>query len=132
MYANLVVVADASRARIFRSDAKLSALEQVKALDHAASRMRTSDLVTGGQTAMLGHHDPAEMEHQAFAREVMDFVVHSVETQSLVLVAPPRFLGSLRQLLPAELVSRVVLEIHHDYTHTPTKDLPALLQKHAA
>jgi protein required for attachment to host cells len=45
-----------------------------------------------------------------------------------VLVAAPKTLGDLRELLPDPVKSRVVAEIDKDLTRVPLRDLPKHLE----
>lgn len=103
-----IVVADAARARVFTRDALK--LEEKDSLVHAEGRLHEGDLVTdregdvhessatsarsaGGESTASDHHEAL------FAREVADRLYRArVENtlEKLILVAPPRFLGLLR------------------------------------
>ena len=50
--------------------------------------------------------------------------------ERLVVAAPPRFLGMLRQELSHGVSERVAVAIHHDLTHVPESEIPAALQRH--
>jgi protein required for attachment to host cells len=126
MSSHLIVVADASRARFYASDAQFGRLDLIDAFDHPASRLRSSELVTDaggrghastgkGSVALLGRHDPAQEEHAAFARVVAERI-RGADRGKLVIVAPPRFLGLLRRALDPADRERVARELGHDYT----------------
>lgn len=96
--------------------------------DHAAApngrRGATAHHATGGD------HRPREVEAQAFARRIamrlqQDCALGAPE--HLVLVAPPRFLGLLRQALPESISKLVVEEIHKDLVREPAEHLQAHL-----
>lgn len=139
-----VLVADAARARIFSSDRQLTELVLVETIEHAAGRLRTSELVTDGPgrssgglgsvgSAMDAHTDPAEVEEEHFARSLAQRLAHAVSTDDVrhvVLVAPPRFLGRLRQLVPPNVRQRVSVEVTKDLTKVPPADLPGLIARH--
>ncbi|MEE4305113.1 MAG: host attachment protein [Wenzhouxiangella sp.] len=108
-----IVVADASRARLFSRDKKFSPLQEVESLVHPESRLRRQDLVTDrpgqvqesrtpGEYAAEEGADPKDVEAQAFARELADRL-HKARQEGrfehLVLLADPRFLGQLRKQL---------------------------------
>lgn len=46
----------------------------------------------------------------------------------VILVAPPAFLGDLRQVLPKDLKDKVADEVTSDLTNTPEQDLPPHLR----
>lgn len=122
-----IVVADAARARVFTRDA-LKLVER-ESLVHAANRLHEGDLVTdrgadvhestattarssGGENTARTH------EEQVFAKEVAERVYRARVDNSLeklILVAPPRFLGQLRDKLDGPTAKLVI--------HTLSKDL---------
>lgn len=122
-----IVVADAARARIFTRDA-LTLVEQDSLL-HSASRLHAGDLVTdrgsdvhestsnssrssGGESTARTH------EELVFAKEVADRLYRARtdnRMEKLILVAPARFLGQLRDKLDAPTAKLVI--------HSLTKDL---------
>ena len=98
-----VVVADGHRARIFKTDAEMLELVLVKEMknkQHAAAH-RSGD----------GNHDSAhDDEENRFAREVahdLDQAQNGHLFRTVVLVAPPRFLGFLRGHLSAATTRRI-------------------------
>src|SRR5687768_13364490 len=110
MKVHWVLIADASRARLFASDEDLEKFDTVDTMLHAESRVKAADLVSdergrgtagpgGAQTAYDRHTDPHRATVDAFARTVAhrlrDGRVHG-EFERLVLVAPPQFLGMVR------------------------------------
>lgn len=138
-----ILIADASRARVLSADELFGDLQVVSELVHPASRLHTSELMSddrgrvrtyGGSagTAYEPNSDPAENEHAAFSREVADALLAGLDAhsyQQLVIAAPPRFLGMLRDDLSPRVAAKVTVEINHDYTKTPLHELPALLKK---
>ena len=140
----LVLVADAGRARIFTSDRQLTEFALVESIDHPAGRLHTSELVTDGRGRSLGgpnsvgsamdaHTDPAEVEEEHFARALTARLTHAVnvdDVRRIVLVAPPRFLGKLRHLMPANVQQRVTVEVTRDLTKVTPMDLPAMIARH--
>ncbi len=125
-----VVVANASRAQVFAADILFATLESVEDRIHPSSRMRDQELVSsapgrsyaspGGQpTALDRHTDPHEVEVERFAREVADLLDHGRKTdryERLVLVAPPKFLGLLRDAIDADTARAVVGSIARDWS----------------
>lgn len=122
-----IVVADAARARIFTRDA-LQLVEK-EGLVHSESRLHEGDLVTdrgsdvheststssrssGGEGTARTH------EEQVFAKQVADRLYRARTDNSLkklILVAPARFLGQLRDKLDDPTAKLVI--------HSLTKDL---------
>jgi protein required for attachment to host cells len=61
-----------------------------------------------------------------FARGLVDDLVEAHDDgrfQQLDIVAPPRFLGLIRQTLPLSLASHVGLELDKDWVHLPASDV---------
>lgn len=140
MIVHWVVLADASRARICRSDELITNLEEVDDMVHPQSRMHAGELLSddrgrmrnmaGVGTAMDAHTDPADVEQGRFAAELARALLHGLEQgryERLVIAAPPRFLGMLRGELSPRVQKAVVGEIHHDYVHTPLHQVGALI-----
>ncbi|GHC29493.1 host attachment protein [Aidingimonas halophila] len=119
-----IVVADAARARIFTRDG-LKLTEQ-DSLVHAEGRMHEGDLITDGRgdmhesTATSSGGEEVALHHHAelFAKQVAERLYRArVDNKmaNLILVAPPQFLGLIRDKLDA-VTSKLIL-------HTLSKDL---------
>ena len=125
-----IVVADRAIARIFEqrggADKELKA---VTTLRHGISRSRYSDEVSdskgyfrrAGTVYEAGQPNQDHRHHTAeeFAREIsgyLDMAQQRKEFSHLVLMAPPFFLGALRDSLPASLSELVEHEVRKDYT----------------
>lgn len=138
-----IVVADASRARVYSSDPLGRTLEPVTALDHPDSRKRSSELASddrGRARSGVTHlayeagTDPAEHAHHLFAVEVAELLAKGHgegRYAELWLAAPPRFLGMLRDELRDDVRRCVVREVPRDYTQAEPADLPRLFEAHA-
>ncbi|MGM0522388.1 MAG: host attachment protein [Pseudomonadota bacterium] len=123
-----IVVADAARARIFTRDALT--LEEQESLVHAEGRLHEGDLITDRRGADVhesmsstsrssGEEGSASQhENELFAKEVAQRL-YSARTENqiskLVLVAPPKFLGLLREKIDATTQKLII--------HTLSKDL---------
>lgn len=141
-----LLVADASRARILATDAALGSLLLVKELEHPLSRLRSSELVTDGPgrswsgpggavTAYDAPHDPAQLEHERFARELageLETGLAREDFDTLILVAPPRFLGMLRRQLAPPVARCVRAEVGRDYSLVSLSELPGMLRPQLA
>ena len=130
-----IVVADAARARIFTRDA-LKLVEQ-ESLVHAASRLHEGDLVTdrgadvheststtsrssGGESTARTH------EELVFAKEVAERLYRARVDNSmekLILVAPPRFLGQLRDKLDGPTTKRVIHSLAKDLSKASMEEI---------
>jgi len=133
-----IVVADSARARFFSTDSPRGALRDVACLVHTESREHERDLASDKAGRMAGGHGEGahgvgdehhfrEIEHHRFARKVAEFLATADERAAydrLVICAPPRFLGAIRDALPASVATHVVLEIPKDLAHvTDTGEL---------
>lgn len=138
-----ILVCDASRARIFSKENKVSKLKLVEELEHPASRAHGRDLMAdrpgrqqqiGGKTeraAMEPRTDPKRVEAERFARELTvrlskGLTDHGFER--LIVVAPPQFLGMLRSSFDTQVTQRVMTWIEKDYTHTDERQLTERLR----
>ena len=103
----LVIVADASRARIFSAVDKAAPLTETKDLVNTATRLRDQDLIADGHGSgvdsagdgkhTMGHEKDAH-KHQAslFSRQLADEIESERSTGALrriYIIAPPVFLG---------------------------------------
>lgn len=121
-----VLVAESSRAKIFAADGPRGTLQEIAALDHPEGRAHEQDLVSDlpGRTfdsAGQGRHakeeavSPKEQENIYFVKTIGEKLeqgrTHN-EFDKLILIAPPAFLGLLRQHLPEQTRKRVSEEIN--------------------
>lgn len=70
-----------------------------------------------------------DLEEKRFAHEVADklaLMVRDGRVEKLVIAAPPRTLGELRQAMTDQVKSRVIAEIDKDFTSQPVPQI----QKH--
>jgi len=123
-----IVVADAARARIFTRDALQ--LEEQENLVHGEGRLHEGDLVTGETGAVdesaansqrASRGDSVALDHEAdiFAKQVTEKLYQArVDNRmdKLILVAPPRFLGVLRDKLDAPTQKLVIHSLDKDLT----------------
>ncbi|MDN3522959.1 host attachment protein [Halomonas ramblicola] len=130
-----IVVADAARARIFTRDA-LKLVEQ-DSLVHAANRLHEGDLVTDrgadvnestSTTARSsgGESTARTQEERVFAKEVAERLYRARVDNSmakLILVAPARFLGQLRERLDGPTTRLVIHSLTKDLTKASLADI---------
>ncbi|MFB1479172.1 host attachment protein [Corallococcus sp. RDP092CA] len=132
-----ILVANASRARLFATDAKAEKWDLIEQFQHDESRARSSDLFNQADNPNAGTlHGPVpenepdgrrQLEHERFARELSAHLDRGVDTHAfdqLVIAAPPGFLGQLRRLLSTRVKQRVRLDLDADYSSLPARDLP--------
>ena len=138
-----ILVSDASRAKLFEGHRR--EIREFADYIHPAGRSHTDALITSGagrrgQRTQGGSGDnarpglgetvhPKEVEAASFARELADHLKRSLNAHrytSLVLVAPPHFLGLLKAALDPQ-VQKVLAAWHaHDYIEL---DPHALIRK---
>lgn len=138
-----ILVANASSAVVLRNDGPKKGLVRVKALEHAASREKGSDLVTdrpghtlsrgNGRGAYVPAKTPKEIEADRFALELareLDHGRRSNAYQRLILVASPHFMGLVNHHLDPHVTQLVSASIEKDYTRLDEKELAGHLEDH--
>jgi len=133
-----ILIADGARARVLAQAKDFAPLEP--AFEHeeltgstAQSREiasdrpgRSFDSAGQGRHAMEPPTDPQRYAKYEFARELaarLEEAAHDGRFARLVLVAAPKTLGDLRELLPNLVKAKVVAEIDKDLTKVPRHDL---------
>ena len=79
--------------------------------------------------------DPKWVEAQKFARELAARLKGGLQEHaydSLVVVAPPQFLGLLRHAISEQVKGRLVLWLDKDLTHHPVDRIEADVRGHLA
>jgi len=136
-----VVVADASRARLFLAETPRGPLVELEDAAHSAARLQDHELLSdraGRSFDIQGHHrhameattNPHDQEAQRFAHELAERLrVHhnAHDFDGLVLVAAPRFLGLLRGALDEQVAKQVLASLDLDLTRIPS---PSEVQSH--
>jgi protein required for attachment to host cells len=140
----LILIADESRARAFACDGRNSPLREIEAFIHPKGRLKDQQIVTdrpgrvrtglGGRavTAMSPHTDPKQVEAEHFAAELANLMGRALEHgefELLALIAPPRFLGLLRDKLSEPVRRRLVASAARELTLLEARDLPAHLSE---
>ena len=137
----LVVVADASRARILSTREDPGELYEVEDLVHPESRQREQDLVAEGMGSdsggygrqLMGHENAAhEREADIFAKELCDLIDKRRQHEKLrrvYLVAAPHFLGLLRARLSKQCTSLVSDEVAKNLVTHSLEDIRSHLPK---
>ncbi|MBD3618082.1 MAG: host attachment protein [Chromatiales bacterium] len=140
----LVVVADAGRARFFTAESATATLVEDEDRLHPEGRLHVSDMASDepgrtfdshgeGQHAMGNKVNPKRQEAIRFAKELCEDLEarrNKGKVEGLYLVAPPQFLGELRDHLSASLKVLVKDEIHKDLTEHAAADIRAHLPEH--
>jgi len=134
-YPCCIVVADGSRARVFSRAAYNESLVLLEAHDNPAARQKTRELVTDGPGKTQTSDplsSPGEIEEDRFARrlaEQLTRAAHEGQYANLILVASPRFLGTLRAGLPRTAKARVILELPKNWTSLSTAQIQQQLDQ---
>ena len=138
-----ILVADASKARLFKYDGFGAEIELLKQWEHPGSRVKNSELATdrpgrinqshvqphaghGSKSGMEPELSPKEVEHEHFARELADELTKGLSGNAysrLILAANPRFLGTLRSVADEQVRKHIVASVSKDYTALPAKAL---------
>lgn len=136
--ATWVLVADAEGARIFNFVEKQDhwVLHDTIMGDGSSHPDQTSNFGTKASEhkgALHGHGEinAKETQERRFAHTLAHVLERGHGTQAftrLVLVAPPKLLGQLRENLSRSLQGAVVSEVHKDYTHSGADELMTLLR----
>jgi protein required for attachment to host cells len=138
-----ILVCDAARARLFEIRNDDPTWHAAGTFDHAESRSKTSELVGdhSGQRSSQGlsvHHNalapsssPKEVEKGHFVHTLammLDQAMRSKRFDRWVLVAPPHFLGMLKNELTPELKKHLTLTVDKDLTQAGPRDLAERLR----
>ncbi len=136
-----VVVADGARGRLLSVSGKQGPMRELYDLVHGETRLhgtlretdragRTFDRSGSGRHAMEPRREPGDIEAEGFAREIAERLETGAREGAfdrLVLVAPPRFLGRLREVLPQAVARCVEDTVDKDYTRLGVDELTAKL-----
>lgn len=132
-----ILVADAHRSRLYRLDDDGEALEPTRDSELVANALPSRDIASDrpgrafdsggeGRHAHEPSTDPARHEDLRFAKAVVDRLEEARkrdEMEQLVVVAPPRFLGDLRNDMSDHLARCVVNEINKDLSKLKPHEL---------
>tara|TARA_R110000823_G_scaffold47903_19_gene122020 strand:- start:12934 stop:13380 length:447 start_codon:yes stop_codon:yes gene_type:complete len=137
-----ILVADGSKARIYEY---MGPNEALRLLDNGEfshsnkpsreiaqeKRGRVFHSADGSRSAMERPSDPHEFEKKRFAAQLADHLNQEEKKRRfdrLIVVAPPKSLGELRQQLSSAVLERVAGEIDKELTNLDPADLPKHLQ----
>jgi protein required for attachment to host cells len=74
------------------------------------------------------HEDWGIFEKHKFANKIANIInQNSSLFEELILIAPPKTLGDVRQHLTPASLAKIIKEIDKDYTHTPIKEIEEIL-----
>ncbi|UCG72997.1 MAG: host attachment protein [Chromatiales bacterium] len=138
-----VLTANGAGYRLFAHDKKLAPLSEVRHVDWPSGRLPARDINSdrpgrsfdsGGQGrhAMEPRTNAHDEEESRLARDIaatLSVAQREGDYNSLIIVAAPRLLGRLREVLPAAVRQRVVVEIDKDLTAYDAGQLTDWLRK---
>lgn len=139
------LVANRSQARALEWREKpVPEWEEVACFNHAEGRLQGREVESGPpprtvesdsrRAAIEPHEDRETVEAKVFARELCDFVTqagHRGELDQLVVVAPPKMLGVLRDLFPGPVKQLITLELDKDVAGWSVSELNDWLKEAA-
>jgi protein required for attachment to host cells len=121
-----VLVADSAMARFFKAKTPVRSIEEILDHPHREGRQKNSDLYTdrpgsnhggAGGYQTYDRETDEDPENARFARELGEYLNkarHKGQFDNLILVAPPKFLGVLRNHLSKECLGAVMKSIDKD------------------
>lgn len=138
-----VLVADASRARIFEAPLPKDGLTEIEELVHPASKMHPQDMASDepgvshdrvgqGVHGMEQETDIKKQEAMRFAKEVVDKITalqQKKDYAKLYVIAAPAFLGLLRNKFSNPTKNIIVDEISKNLTTFGIEEIRAQLPK---
>lgn len=136
-----ILVAESSRAKLYRANNRRSPISEVEALVNPAGRLHEGDLVSDrpgsdGGSMGQGRHvlddktSARQQEHISFAKhlaERLNAARTDGEYSRLVLAAPPAFLGLLRDNLSKEVMDMVYAQVDKNLVQQPAEALRAYM-----
>ncbi|PPK53119.1 host attachment protein [Marinobacter persicus] len=121
-----VLVADSAMARFFKAKTPVRSIEEILDHPHREGRQKNSEIYTdrpgsnhggAGGYQTYDRETDEDPENARFARELGEYLNkarHKGRFDNLILVAPPKFLGVLRNHLSKECLSAVMKTIDKD------------------
>ncbi|WP_169577469.1 host attachment protein [Sinimarinibacterium sp. CAU 1509] len=138
-----VLVADRTRATLYRGASHNAVLIEVESLAHPESRLKDQELVSDSPGLSVGMarpqgsatqaYSPHEREAQQFAQQIAErlgALRTSNQVHRLYLVAEPHFLGLLRAALDVPTQKLIAGDVPHRLTDLDPAALRAELPQH--
>ena len=144
-----IVVADQSEADFYDLEQRDIPPQFVERLEDADAHLHNRDLksdrpgrvfdhapTVGGRRGAVAHHstggerNPRKVEARRFARrigEALDEARRQERYDQLIVMAPPAFLGLLREEIPAAVHALLSAEVGKDLVHEPPEALSGYL-----
>ncbi len=136
-----ILVANASSANLYMNNGPKRGLEKLREYEHGASREKASDLVSDrpghNRSAGNGHGsyvpptDPKQNEAQQFALKLARELEQGRtgnEFQRLILIAPPQFMGLIKNNASQALMGMMSDHFEKDYTKLDERALAGHLE----
>lgn len=137
MAATWILVADAARARVFEASGRSDPWQEVACFANPDGRApgrhatterapRVNDSMGSARHAIEPHTSLRDKSAERFAHMLGEALEHGRNDQRydhLVLVAPPRFLGTLHGVLDKQLTACVSGEVGHDFTELRSDEI---------
>src|SRR5918995_970168 len=118
-----ILIADGARARLLEQDRKSRHFNPTSEQEFFGSRAQSKEIAS----------DDRGRSFDSAARGLSDHLEKAANQHRfdrLVLVAAPKALGDLRELLPKTVHGKIVAEIDKDLTNVPTRELGKHLDEH--
>jgi protein required for attachment to host cells len=139
-----ILVADGARARIFRSNAGGTRIEPALPYELVADKRpskelisdrpgRTKDRMAHGRHALEPGTDPHVHAQQAFANKLADMLDDGRRAQAfdeVVIIAPPRMLGYIRESMNDHLRKMVRREVPKDLSKLDPNEAQKVLYEY--
>ncbi len=140
----LVVVADESRADLYKRERLRGPMQLARTFENEAARQKTDDLLAdrggrafdshghGRHTMSAEKTGPKQHLAEAFAREIAEFIAtahHKGQLHGYALVAAPRFLGTLRGQLASRVHDQPYRTVDKNVVGQPEANVAKLLDE---
>lgn len=134
-----ILIADASRARLYSTTARNAPLKLEEAFDYVPGREKASDIESdepgrysrAGKGGILSAMEPGtpvhKVEERRFAAKLAEMLHKGLLAKSydgVALFAAPEFLGFLRQSLDDQVRKHLLVSIPKDLTQMDERELP--------
>lgn len=136
-----ILIADRGRARVFSRNRHDESWSKVASFDFPEGRLREGETRTdrpdtfsvgNGRSTPEPHADFRHTTAATFSKELVDYLEKARQAKSfdfLWIVAPPLFLGELREHLPNTLSPLVKREWHKDLTKHPDSQIQGEIEQ---
>lgn len=138
-----VLIADGEKALFLRNDVdamnpdlnvvRIEEQDNPSDIEQSANRPGRMNDGGPGQKSALDDTDWHELAKERFADDLADILykqAHKGKFDRIVLVAPPKTLGELRDKLHQEVSNKVVAEVDKTLTNHPIDEIEKLLRDH--